>query len=371
MKRKILSFLIVSAIGLLTAAVVFAQSNDDARVASVVSEMYVISAKAGGVNYTQGKVAVARNDSRSGYLIKGDKLEAGEKVSTGTNGRAEILLNPGSFVRLAENTEFEFVSTSLDDLKIKLSRGSAMFEVIADKEFNVFIQTPKAGFYAIDSGIYRIDVLPDGSGKIFVWDGKAEVGGADGAVVKKGRTATVNGKNVSIEKFDRDDNRDELVAWSKSRAKELSKINSRLRREDLRNSLINSFNRRGWGFYDSFGLWVFDRFSGQYCFLPFGSGWASPYGYWYGRDIWYYRLPRFIYYQPQPTNTGSPNPNTSPSAVNRERGERNSTPPFRRIEGSNGRTPAPATVAIPEPRRSTSPPLAPRSSSPKGKPDND
>ena len=93
MKRKIFSFLTIGLIGLFMAAFAIAQ---DERNSSAVSELYVISAKAGGVNYVQGKVAVSKR-SRGGYLLKGDRLEIGDKVSTGADGRAEILLNPGSF----------------------------------------------------------------------------------------------------------------------------------------------------------------------------------------------------------------------------------------------------------------------------------
>ncbi|MGI9056435.1 MAG: FecR domain-containing protein [Pyrinomonadaceae bacterium] len=360
MTKRIFKIFAISALSLLMASLAFAQSE---RNASAVSELYVISAKAGGVNYIQGKVAVAKNNSRSGYLVKGDKLEIGEKISTGANGRVEILLNPGSFVRLGENTDFEFVSTSLDDLKIKLTRGSAIFELIADDEFNVSIETPQAGFRAIESGIYRVDVLADGSGQIFVYNGRAEINDANATVVKKSRTATVSGKNVSVEKFDRDD-KGELDLWSKARAKELAKVNSKLQRDDLRNSLLNSFNRRGWGFYDSFGVWAFDRFSGQYCFVPFGYGWGSPYGYYYGRDLGYFRLPRYVYSYPT-RNPNSTNTNTNtPSATNRTRGESNTAPPFTRVNPGVQRLPSSSpTIISPEPRRS-SPPLAiPRSPS--------
>ena len=65
MKRKILGCLTTIMMCLSFAAFVFAQ--DDNRVASAAGDMYVISAKAGGVNYVEGKVAVARNKSRSGY----------------------------------------------------------------------------------------------------------------------------------------------------------------------------------------------------------------------------------------------------------------------------------------------------------------
>jgi hypothetical protein len=349
MKRKIFSFLAIGVIGLFMS--VFASAQDE-RNASAVSELYVISAKAGGVNYIQGKVAV-KKETRSGYLLKGDRLEIGDKVSTGADGRAEILLNPGSFVRLGENTDFEFVSTSLDDLKLKLTRGSAMFELIADNEFDVLIETPKGSFKAIKSGVYRVDVLADGSGKLSVWEGKAEVVDANGTEIKESRFAVVNGSNVSVEKFDRDD-KSELEIWSKARAKELAKVNSKLRREDLRRSLLNAYNRQGWGFYDSFGLWAYDYISGQYCFLPFGYGWGSPYGYYYGRDLWYFRLPRYVYYYPTRNPTGSNNTPTNTPIRN----GRNNNPPFTRVNPGVTRQPSSSpSVITPMPRRSITPPL--------------
>jgi hypothetical protein len=63
-------------------------------------DRYIVSARAGGVNYVEGTVAVIRKSGRSGLLLKGDTLEVGDRVSTGANGKAEILLNPGSFLRL-------------------------------------------------------------------------------------------------------------------------------------------------------------------------------------------------------------------------------------------------------------------------------
>lgn len=355
MSRKIFSFWAVFALAVIMSANALAQSE---RNASAVSEMYVISAKAGGVNFTQGKVAVARNDSRSGYLLKGDRLEIGEKVSTGIDGRTEILLNPGSFVRLGENTDFEFVSTSLDDLKLKVMRGSAVFELIADKDFAVAVQTPKGAFKAVESGIYRVDVAADGNGKLFVYSGRATVSEEKTGILKKGRTVALNGGKALVEKFDRDD-RDALDIWSKSRAKELAKVNDKLKRDDLRGSILNSYNSRGWGFNDSFGLWVFDRFSGQYCFLPFGYGWGSPYGYYYGRDLWYFRMPRYVNYYPPIRNTGgSTNPGTNPNTDGGIRGGRGGQPPFTRINPGVVRepifSPQPESAPI---RRPVGPPL--------------
>lgn len=282
----------------------FASAQNNNKTAPTTRDLYVISAKAGGVNYVEGKVMVAAKNKRSGYLLKGDTVEIGDKVSTGADGKAEILLNPGSYVRLAENSSFEFLTTSLDDLQLKLNSGSAMFEVIADDEFKIAVNTPKADFSIISTGVYRVSVLNDGSGKISVWKGKAQVGDINPTEIKAGKEAIVGDGELVIAKFDRDE-KDALENWSKTRAKDLAKVNSRLQRQDLRNTLISGFGASRWNMYNSFGLWVFDPFFGSYCFLPFGYGWNSPYGYNYGRDIWHFRLPRVIFNQPPPSS-GTP-----------------------------------------------------------------
>ena len=61
----------------------------------LASDKYLISAKAGGVNFTEGAVNVIRADGKSGLLMKGDQIEIGDRVSTGSDGRVEVLLNPG------------------------------------------------------------------------------------------------------------------------------------------------------------------------------------------------------------------------------------------------------------------------------------
>jgi hypothetical protein len=340
MKQGFLRIFVLSVVGLLSVAAAFAQQTErEKRSINAAGSIYVISAKAGGVNLVEGKVAVARKDAKGGYLIKGDELEIGDKVSTGADGKAEILLNPGSYVRLGENTDFEFVTTSLENLKVKINRGSAIFEVIAADEFRVSVVTPKADFYVVKSGVYRIDILSDGAGKIEVWKGAAEIGDGKSAPLKKGQAATVTGDETSIAKFDRGE-KDVLENWSKERAKDLAKINSKLDKTSLRSSLLGASS--GWNIYNSFGLWVYDpRFRG-FCFLPFGYGWSSPYGYWFGRDLWDVHLPWVYYYPPNP-NTNPP-VTQNPTANQTDRTPRNpnqmdrsrALPPFTRVQGDIG-----------------------------------
>ena len=349
MKKNLLYVFSVGLIGILFSVTAFAQTaqqREDRRTVSAASSLYVISAKAGAVNYVEGKVSVARQEGKSGYLLKGDELEIGDVVSTGADGRAEILLNPGSFVRLAENSVFEFASTALEDLQLNLKGGSAMLEVITDNEFTFAVNTPKAKLFIVKSGVYRVDVLSDGTGKIEVWKGGAN---ANGTEIKSGRQATVSGNQTAVVKFDRDD-KDALEVWSKSRAKELSKINARLQNNYLRTSLMSSYYQTRWSLYDSYGLWVYSRYHGSYCFLPFGYGWSSPYGYYYPRDIWYYNLPPVIYNPPPPTTTTTTAPPTIASGstitdkirrtrANRESEPTRALPPFQRVQRDIGQFP--------------------------------
>jgi len=311
-------------------------SAQKGTISAAASDKYVISAKAGGVNFVEGTVGVVRRHGKSGYLLKGDRLDIGDRVSTGTEGKAEILLNPGSYLRLGGNSAFEFKTTSLDDLELKLDSGSAMLEVFAAEDFRVTIYAPKAKFGLIESGIYRIDVAADGGGTVAVWKGKAQIGDSEELLVKGGREGIVSGPlQASITKFDRDD-KGALEIWSKGRAKELSKLSSSLARNNMRTSLMRSFLGNRWNIYDSFGLWVYDPFRGSHCFLPFGYGWSSPYGYGFGRSLWYYNLPSAAY-TPRNSSNGPSEP--TKSRVRLSPRDWSQPPPFVKMqsEGKTGR----------------------------------
>lgn len=339
MKKKSFRVMLVALIGLIAASAAVAQ---DRGVGSSVADKYIISAKAGGVNHREGTVSIIRSNGTSGTLLKGDRIEIGDQVSTGVDGRAEILLNPGSYIRLAGNSSFEFGSTDLEDLQIRLEAGSAMFEVFATNEFRVSVFTPKGKVALVDSGVYRIDISGDGTGKVSVTEGTAEVGST---IIKKGRTGTIGSGSVIVAKFDRG-KRDEIAEWSRSRAKELAKMTSSLRNESVSRSLLNSFNRGGWGIYDSFGLWVYNPFLRSHCFLPFGGGWYSPYGYGYRAGIDWYNLPTRVVRVPSTGNTAPPTGTSNGqkartrtpavSAEQRETAKRNDrivrNPPFTMIE---------------------------------------
>ena len=264
-----------------------------------VSDKFLISAKAGGVNAVAGEVTVERTGGRTDRLFKGDEVQIGEKVTTGEDGKAEVLMNPGSYVRLGPKSSFEFVSTDLDSVRIKMHSGSAILEVLGSDGFDVELSTDTARFTILQSGVYRIDASEKGSSVVAVWKGKLRAGNDTKASVGKGKVVEFDGATYTVSKFDRNV-KDELSDWSNDRARGLSQVSASLRPNALRNTLINSFYGNKWSFYNSFGLWVFEPRAGSFCFLPFGWGWQSPYGFGFGRPIWFYDLPRDIYNQPAP-----------------------------------------------------------------------
>ncbi|PYS99655.1 MAG: hypothetical protein DMF63_11280 [Acidobacteria bacterium] len=322
-----------------TAAVGIAQND---TISAAAGDRFMISAKAGGVNFVEGDVRVAKVAGTNGQLLSRDPLEVGDRLTTGADGKVEILLNPGSFVRLGGNSKFEFKTTSLDDLQLKIDSGSAILEVYAADDFKVTVSTPTAVYSLVQSGVFRIDVS-GGESRLRVWKGLASVGQDN--FVKPGRAASSSGKDrISLAKFDRDE-KDALDIWSKARSKELTRQTASLRPRDVRTSLMRGFLGGRWNFLGSFGLWIFNPYSNGYSFMPFGYGWQSPYGYGYGMGMSWWGDMNFPMSMPQGTGNGGTSSgggtpqgggSTAPPVSTALRTDRSPIPPFIRMEQANG-----------------------------------
>lgn len=287
-----------------------------------ITSYYKVSAEAGYINYVQGEATVeTRSGSRSAANV--EKVLAGEKIITSANSKVEVLLTPGSYLRLDSNSEAEFLDTSFENLKIKILAGVALFEIIATKDLSVSVLTPNAEFQLVKTGVYKFEIA-DNSTSLKVIKGSALVAGKNR--VEKGRRAVlaIDG-NVRVEKYN-PNLEEEFELWSKTRSKYLAKINEKLERKLLRQSLLDS----NWNWYDSFGLWIYNPRFGTYCFLPFGYGWHSPYGFAYTYDIWKLRLPVL---PPMTTPSGSnPSDKTSKQDI-----PESITPPYMKVQKDLGK----------------------------------
>ena len=255
--------------------------------AQTSDSQYVISAKAGGINSASGDVKVRRRGAnRFESLASNDALGDGDQVSTGEGGRVEMLLSPGAYFRAAENSEFELENSSLDNLRVKLNRGSAIVEATGADGANMFVEvsTPQTAVAINKRGIYRVNVLPSRQTAVYVREGYALVGNVK---VKESRTLTVGAGGASenaIAKFDEKE-RDAFDLWSESRAATLVAANKKLTRDTIRNS-YSAYNRGGFNRgYRGSGLWLYNSSFGAHTFLPFYSGLSSPYGYGYSHGF--------------------------------------------------------------------------------------
>lgn len=249
-----------------------------------------ISAKAGGVNFVSGKVAAKRSGETEWFpLTTNDDLKSGDVLKTGPDGRAEVLLNPGSYLRIGGNTEVKLVDASLDDLRLGLAGGSAVIEATgySELDLSIVVETPQTQVRIARSGIYRLDVLPSNVTELTVHKGRAYVGQPE-VRVKGGKVVRVGaaGAAPEVAKLDKKE-RDALDLWSRERGKELAKINEKLSRRNTNALLAStnfdnmfSFGNR----YSPSGVWF--RSGNCYTFLPFYSYWRSPYGYGYGNQLY-------------------------------------------------------------------------------------
>jgi hypothetical protein len=242
-------------------------------------EKYIISATAGGINFASGNVTVQRRgSSRQHALTSKDDLKTGDSVTTGAGGRVEVLLNPGSYMRVDENSEFVLADDSLDNLRVKLVKGSALLEITgADGiKFEIGVSTPQTDVLIIKGGIYRFNALPNETTEISVRKGRALFGKGLLNEVKGGQKVLVGHNLLEVAKLDKK-NQDPLEVWSKERAETLAQANGRLQRRDIASAFAD-YNSLIYGA----GLWVYSSRLGGYCFLPFGwRDWSSPYGYGY------------------------------------------------------------------------------------------
>ena len=78
----------------------------------------VISAHSGLVNFVEGDVKIADQTVKLNGAIFPD-VKVGQTLST-QKGRAEVLLTPGVFLRLDNNTSFRMVSNKLTDTQVEI-----------------------------------------------------------------------------------------------------------------------------------------------------------------------------------------------------------------------------------------------------------
>ena len=255
-------------------------------------EKFVISAKAGGINAVTGQVTMKPKGSSEWQLLNvTDDLQAGDIVRTGSEGRVEMLLNPGSYLRVAEDSEFELTDNSLENLEVRVDQGTAIVEATGAEstELMINIATPHARMVIVRRGLYRVNVVPGDATQLFVKKGRVLLANSQ-TKVKGGKKVVFSANTFSVAKLEKaDKQKDDFGEWSKQRAETLAQANRRIPTRSL-NTFLASFNN-DWFLASALGrggVWVFNPRSHCWTFVPSYFGWGSPYGGSYSCFIAYF-----------------------------------------------------------------------------------
>jgi len=220
----------------------------------------------GTLNYVEGQVSV-QGQVQTQKSVGSTYLESNQDLETGT-GHAEMLLTPGVYLRLGDNSDVRMISPGLADTQVELMKGSAMLEVDElFKQNNMSVVVDGARTRVEKNGLYDFTASP---GSVKVLDGDAVSYEGDQHVnLKKGRELLLaSGQPFKAQKFDKSQvENDPLYRWSD------------LRSEYAANSNVQEGNALAamggwWG-----PGWYWDPFWMDFAFMPgWGLGWG-PFGW--------------------------------------------------------------------------------------------
>jgi hypothetical protein len=235
------------------------------------------------IHYVEGKV-----------LLEGQPVEVkfgefpevkNDQVLQTEEGRAEVLMTPGVFLRIAENSSFKMLSNRLADTAIEVLSGSTMFEVDELLKDNaITVRFKDATVSLTKHGLYRFDA---DAGRVRVYDGDAQaIYGVKTVEVHKGRQVQLD-EALTATSFDLKDT-DAFYNWASRRSEYVAAANvsaaraagnSPLGSGCYNNSLAvnspGSINCNPYGY----GSWAWNPYYGMYTYLPgYGYGY-NPFGW--------------------------------------------------------------------------------------------
>jgi len=248
---------------------------------------FIVSAKAGLVNYVDGHANVHMHE----------QIPAGKPIETGPRSHIEVLLNPGTFLRVAENSTVVFDSVDLTNIAVRVVSGGAFLEAAdIEKRTPIRITTGGLTVSVISPGMYRFY-----GDTAVVLDGKLRT--ADSSItVKKGQQTTSNGDRYEKSKIPVSAQSDDLEVWSRQRSFDVAKANT-----------LASNGQTGALFYPFSSMngaaWMYSPFLSGFTFIP-----RNPYSSYWGNSF----APIFAFdpsiFPRPPVQTAIAQPSSRPSS---------------------------------------------------------
>lgn len=242
----------------------------------------------GTLNYVEGQASIG-NEVLNAKSVGSVDLAAGQTLTTGT-GKAEVLMTPGVFLRLGDDSAVTMVSPSLTDTELALRKGQAMVEVDNIHKDNLLrVQQDGASTQLLKTGTYGFDAS---NGSVRVFKGEVLVQDKDRQVkVKSGHELALLNADPSAKlkttKFDKSTYEDsDLYRFSNLRSEYTAEAN-------VDAASMYWPGGPGWigaGWYWDPGFYGYTWLPGDGIFMsPFGWGFYSP--LWVGYSPYYRGYP--------------------------------------------------------------------------------
>lgn len=206
-------------------------------------------------------------------------LQPGDRIYTGEDGRAEIQIDDGSVLHLAERTDVEFLALREEMIQIRVLVGLATLNQHSSIGYEV--NTPAAAFNTLRPGTYRFDVVEDGNTDAIVRKGILDAANDTFSTrVEAGDLLHVTAGEHSTNVLSRYGKRDAWDEWTDRREADQVAYDSRKYLPD--NVYMGASD------LDEYGRWVVvDSYGPAWVPTYLDAGW-SPYsvGRWWYRPVW-------------------------------------------------------------------------------------
>ena len=216
----------------------------------------------GLLNSVQGQVTF--DGHRALAPIRSARLRTRQAIKT-QHGKAELLLTPGSYLRIGDNSEAQMLSRTLENTSARVVKGTALLDAEAGfkNDLTVFMdgtrtRIDKKGLYDFNANRETIGVL---RGKATVYQGDSRV------TLKNKHQLSIGGQpSMNIRKLNqRAFKSSTLYRWNKLR----NRYESRAKRS-VQEAIAQSGHWYGPG-------WYWSNFWGFYTYLPSVGMYYSPY----------------------------------------------------------------------------------------------
>ncbi len=236
------------------------------------------------LNYVQGQATLDGQPITTNLNTAPRKLHAGEVLTT-LEGSADIMLAPGSLLRLGSGASVRLVTTDGNRTEVQLKDGRANVAVSSLRPSSLLlVDTPNGQTQILDRGLYTFDTA---SATVRVFNGRADVfpgantnPGVKPVKLKDEHEVVLSDNRAKPVKFDRETSQSDLLPWTGPQEAHA---------DDDYGLAANS--ERGDGGYATA---AYGYGPGPYAFgygYPgFGFGWGYPYGA-YGYPYGFYGYP--------------------------------------------------------------------------------